>query len=168
MKNNLASLNYRDFFIVDEESHGTSQGLEDDDLRRETERAAAYFRGQLAYVIGSTITGEQGIETLSLLEQLAELQRRNGLLEQQITKLTRRLDQLMQTIGVEETVVLREVGMEQAKQEIKDLFASSDRTLYYSDIAEALGLDLKVVVRVCKELMKEGEITTDDEALRGR
>lgn len=45
-----------------------------------------------------------------------------------------------------------------AKQEIEELFSSTKGNLYYSDIMEKLGLDLELVVEICKELMKEGKI----------
>jgi len=47
--------------------------------------------------------------------------------------------------------------MEQAKEEIRKLF-SHGRTLYYSDIAEELGLDLETVVQVCQELKEKQEV----------
>lgn len=54
-------------------------------------------------------------------------------------------------------IVLREISKEEAKQEIRGLFAGG-RTLYYSDIAEELRLDLKFVVELCHELESAGEI----------
>ena len=43
------------------------------------------------------------------------------------------------------------------KDKIEQLFKSSG-ILYYSDIANKLGLDLEVVVNICQELMNEGKI----------
>lgn len=54
-------------------------------------------------------------------------------------------------------IVLRKINKEQAKQKIQQLFASG-RTLYYSDIAEELQLDLKLVVKICQELTDEGKL----------
>jgi Mn-dependent DtxR family transcriptional regulator len=64
----------------------------------------------------------------------------------------------------EKVIALREIPREQAKQEIQQLF-SSGRTLYYSDIAEELRLDLKLVVDICRELEENGEVKVDESAL---
>ena len=61
-------------------------------------------------------------------------------------------------------IVLREISREQAKQEIQQLF-SSGRTLYYSDIAEELSLDLELVVDICRELEGNREVRVDKSAL---
>ena len=57
---------------------------------------------------------------------------------------------------------------EEAKQEIRQLFPTG-QTLYYSDIAEQLRLDLKLVVDICNEFQSKGEIeVVDDTTLRKR
>ena len=59
----------------------------------------------------------------------------------------------------EQTVVLRSISRKDAKGEIRDLFRRSDgKTLFYSDVAEALSLDLELVVKLCNELEAEGHI----------
>lgn len=78
------------------------------------------------------------------------------------------MDQLIENLPAEKTVVLREISREEAKREIERLFASTDEVLYYSDIAERLGLELRVVVEICKELIKEGEIRIDAQTLQER
>ena len=55
------------------------------------------------------------------------------------------------------TVVLRSMDRDQAMKEIEGLFKKGE-TLYYSDIAERLGLDLEVVVDICNELEDKGII----------
>lgn len=55
-------------------------------------------------------------------------------------------------------ITIRSVKRKIAKQEIEELFRSAKGDLYYSDIMEKLGLDLELVVKICKELMKEGKI----------
>ena len=64
----------------------------------------------------------------------------------------------------EEAIVLREMTREEAKQEIRQIFQSG-RTLYYSDIANELALDLRLVVDVCRELQENKEIGIDEDAL---
>jgi dCTP deaminase len=54
------------------------------------------------------------------------------------------------------TVVLRAIPRSQAKDEILALFKKSRKTLFYSDLAEQLNLDLELVVELCNELEGEG------------
>jgi len=61
-------------------------------------------------------------------------------------------------------IMLRDVTKKELKHEIRELF-SNGQTLYYSDIAEQLGVDLKSVVDVCRELQENKEIGVDDSAL---
>ena len=58
-------------------------------------------------------------------------------------------------------IVLRDVTREELKNEIRNLF-SNGQTLYFSDIAEQLRVDLKSVVDVCRELQENGEIGVDN------
>jgi hypothetical protein len=60
----------------------------------------------------------------------------------------------------EKVIVLKEITREDAKEEIRKLFASG-RTLYYSDIVEELDVDLELVVDICNELRKDKEIRVD-------
>ena len=57
----------------------------------------------------------------------------------------------------EEVIMLRSISREQAKKEIMELLDKSDK-LYYSDIAEALKLDLEQVVAIIEELEAEGKV----------
>jgi len=58
-------------------------------------------------------------------------------------------------------IVLRDVTREELKREIRNLF-SNGQTLYYSDIAEQLEVDLKSVVDICRELQENKEIGVDN------
>lgn len=64
-------------------------------------------------------------------------------------------------------ITIRNVKKKIAKQEVEELFSSSKKDLYYSDIMEKLGLDLELVVEICKELIKEGKIEDITLNLRG-
>ena len=68
--------------------------------------------------------------------------------------------------GIERTTVLKEMTRKELKQKIRDLFSGGE-TLYYSDIAERLNVDLKAVVDVCRELQENKEIGVDTSALTG-
>jgi len=57
-----------------------------------------------------------------------------------------------------QTVVLRSIPKDQARQEILDLYKKSEGSLFYSDVAERLALDLEVVLELCTELENEGKI----------
>jgi len=80
---------------------------------------------------------------------------------QPIKSLEERVKNLEDAIPMEEIVVLREISRDEAEREILKLF-SKGKTLYYSDIAKQLGLDLKLVVEVCNELQKRKEIEVID------
>lgn len=79
-------------------------------------------------------------------------------LQQKLEKLEKRLAELE---AKEKVIVLKEITREEAKEEIRQLFASG-RTLYYSDIVQELQLDLETVVDICNELRKNKELSVDD------
>ena len=56
------------------------------------------------------------------------------------------------------TVVLRTLTHDEAKDEILNLFRSATAPLFYSDIAEQLGIDLEQVLEITNELEREGLI----------
>ena len=85
-------------------------------------------------------------------------------LQRELKRVKQRLSELENRDSGEKVIVLRDITREEAKQEIRQLF-SSGRTLYYSDIAEELGLDLKLVVDICRELQENKEIGIDEDAL---
>jgi len=58
------------------------------------------------------------------------------------------------------TIMFREMSREREKEEIRTLFRGSE-TLYYSDIVERLGINLRTVVEICDELKAAGEIALD-------
>jgi len=74
-----------------------------------------------------------------------------------IEVLEERLKNLEAFTPREEVVVIREISREEAKTEIERLFAGG-KTLYYSDIAKELRLDLELVVDICEELVKEEKV----------
>ncbi len=96
-----------------------------------------------------------------LLEQEnMQLRNENLILRDTIRKIEERLTNIEASLPSEKVIILRELSKEDAKDEIKKLF-SSGKTLYYSDIAQQLGLDLELVVDICNELQEQGEITID-------
>ncbi|MBA7612074.1 hypothetical protein ES703_19308 [subsurface metagenome] len=81
-------------------------------------------------------------------------------LQEELKQAKQRLAELESRISGEEVIVIREITREEAKQEIQQLFQSG-RTLYYSDIARELKLDLELVVEICNELRESGLVEVD-------
>ena len=157
---------FRQRIIEDEEKNDTCTDLEEEDLQRKKERAIALSLQRFDW---TTVGSWAEIESLDLLEQrITKLQRENNYLQQQVEELQKKVDKLMENLPTQKTIILREIDKTQAKQEIKKLFASTDKPLYYSDIAEELELDLEMVVEICEELIKEGEIEVDTDTLQYR
>jgi len=86
----------------------------------------------------------------------------------EIEKLRARVASLESQIGAfqtdgfdqSEVIVLRTIERDEAAQEILQLFRSGE-TLFYSDIAKRLQLDLQPVVEICQELIEAEEIEVD-------
>jgi hypothetical protein len=82
--------------------------------------------------------------------QVHELRQRSVTIEQEV--------KVLKDSGPEgEVIILRTIRRKQAKREIQELFQSGE-TLFYSDIARLLKLELALVVDLCQELEQEGEI----------
>ncbi len=88
--------------------------------------------------------------------EIAELKARVAALEREL--------EYLKASASDSVIVLRTISREDAKQEIKQLFQAGE-TLYFSDIAARLQLDLQLVVEICQELMEEGEIEVDADAI---
>ena len=112
-------------------------------------------KAALKYDAGSLVTSKE----------IASLQKAIAALSAKVKKMEERLKIVETALPIEKAVILRAISREQAEKEICNLFAKGG-TLYYSDIAEKLNLDLELVVNVCHELQKRGEIKVDDNALQ--
>ena len=86
------------------------------------------------------------------------------LLQEELKKAKQRLVELENRDSGEKVIMLRDISREEAKKEIRQLFLTG-RTLYYSDIAEELKLDLKLVVDICREFQESKKIGIDKDAL---
>jgi cell division protein FtsB len=96
-----------------------------------------------------------GIPISSSENRIRALEGRVAALEEEVEALKQGTSEEQET-GV---ILLRSIPKDQAKQEIRQLFASGE-TLYYSDIVQRLGLDIALVVELCQELEAEGEVMT--------
>jgi DNA-binding MarR family transcriptional regulator len=95
---------------------------------------------------------------------IEDLRKDNKTLLARVKSLEERLALVERSQPSEKVVVLREISKKDAEKEICTLFAKGE-TLYYSDIAEKLNLDLPTVVDICGDLQKRGEIKVDDNTL---
>ena len=89
------------------------------------------------------------------VEEIDKLRTRVAALEAQVARL--------EANSAEQVIVLREITRDEARAEIAELFRGGE-TLYYSDIAERLRIDLETVVAICRELQEEGVVRVDDDA----
>ena len=96
-----------------------------------------------------------------------QLRNENLTLRDAIRRIEKRLASIESSLPKEKVIILREISKEEAEKEIRSLF-SQGKTLYYSDIAERLGLDLQLVVEICNELQTRGEIKVVDDVLQRR
>lgn len=85
-----------------------------------------------------------------------QMESRVAALEERVTRLEEHSE--------EKVIELREITMDEARAEIVDLFAAGE-TLYYSDIADRLRLDLEMVVEICHKLQEEDVIYVADHAV---
>lgn len=67
-----------------------------------------------------------------------------------------------QTDLPDETIILREIGKDEARQEIIELFRSG-RPLDQADLADELALELRLVMEICAELLAEGVVVFYDD-----
>lgn len=115
-------------------------------------------KGRLLASIAGVSAFVVGMESPEWLEQEnAQLRTENYALRQRIRAIEERLANIEATIPKEEVIVLREISRDEAKAEIERLFTEGG-TLYYSDIAKKLCIDLELVVDICEELFKEGKV----------
>ena len=85
-------------------------------------------------------------------------------LKDRVAALEEEVAELRASLADEEVIELRTNSMKEVKQEILDLFQSGE-TLFYSNVAKRLRIDLPLVVEICQELEKEGEIEIDADAM---
>ena len=85
-------------------------------------------------------------------------------LKARISALEEKVEELETAIGVQEVIVLRTIDRDTAKQEIRELFQGAE-TLYFSEIAKRLRLELPLVVEICQELIEEEEIEVNADAV---
>jgi hypothetical protein len=108
----------------------------------------------------SRLGEETGLPVSDLDYETWYLRHENAALQRRLEALETRISKLEAVAPEAKVIVLREITREEAKREIRGLFASGE-ILDYEDIVERLQLDLELVVTICGELMAEGEIGPD-------
>ena len=103
------------------------------------------------------ISEHQNAVIQQLLSEVAELRERVTFLESELAHITES--------SLLEVIELRTISKEEAKVEIAALFDTTKEPLYYSDIMERLGIELELVVEICKELIEEGVIGLDGDTV---
>lgn len=111
---------------------------------------------KLVRLVSRAMALASGIISPALEEENAQLRLENYSLREKIKAIEERISNI-ETEHEENVVVLREITRENAKEEIANLF-SEGKTLYYSDIARELRLDLQLVVELANELIEEGKV----------
>lgn len=135
---------------------GQDEGLISSGISVTTMDEKAKLLNNIQVVFASGISSSSDL----LQQENIQLRNENLILRDLIHKIEERLANIEAYLPNEKVIVLREISREEAKNEIRKLF-SSGKTLYYSDIAQELGLDLELVVDICTELQKQGEIAVD-------
>jgi len=142
-------------------------------LQNDTEPIVIYggFSDWVARLNAATMLGEfrqtafalsqRWVDATDLSGESWHLQHENALLRQRLAALESRLSRLEAFAPEVKVVVVREITKEQAKQEIRQLFASGD-VIDYEAIVDRLRLDLRLVVDICNELIEEEEIGPDE------
>lgn len=134
-----------------------STGFLEEDIKQKAREVTQVTQAMQVTINMPSSTWGSAVNFLSLTAE-------NISLRKEVEQIKQKLAELEERMPKEKVIVLREISREQAKQEIQQLF-SSGRTLYYSDIAEELSLDLELVVDICRELEGNREVRVDKSAL---
>jgi len=151
----MRDINYmfdENVFLVEATDVGLSSGIPVEVLE-----SKGRLLNSIAVVSASTI----GTEPSNWVEQENTwLRIENYALRERMRVVEERVSNIEALIPKERVIILQEISKEAAKEQIRNLF-STGRTLYYSDIAEELRLDLEMVVEICNELKESEEISID-------
>ena len=127
--------------------------------RRMWELTHTSLRDWTTSVSNQVLLGPSGTEgpTFSPWTAVAREYNQIAEIDQRLARLEERIAALASWVPDEQIIVLRFIDRDEARLEIEDLFATGE-TLFYSDIAARLRLDLPIVVEICQELEEQGSI----------
>ena len=97
----------------------------------------------------------------ALLEEVNHLKELVASLTTRLTELEREVE-TTKAAQPDDVIVIREISKEQARNEIIKSFASGE-PLDQADLADALSLEISLVVEVCNELIEEGVVVFYDD-----
>ena len=97
--------------------------------------------------------------------RVEELQGSVDRLQARVTALEAELGVANGPEPIEQHTPRRNTSREQAKHQIREFYAVGE-TYYMSEVADHLELPDRLVVELCTELRREGELKVDDSALR--
>jgi len=169
-QNIVSSSTVLDFYVTEtSDDYGTVLGVSSSGIPiEELELKGRVFSGVAATWVSGALGIWASTATVPPFEWLeqenAQLRNENHILREKIRIIEERVAVIEAEIAQERVVILRELSREEAEKEILELFHDG-QTLYYSDIAEKLRLDLKLVVEICNELQSRGEIQVVDDLL---
>jgi dCTP deaminase len=174
MTPNSVALNYADSFVtleIERLAVAASEAYSGEYQRRksftaqELESVLGYRGHGLTDMVDGFAEIREGIASVAGLSKkfddfLASYSKQNTEASEFNRSLLREMKNLVEHILGErvQTIVLRSVSRDQAKQEVLELFKNAKKSLFYSDIAEQLQLDLELVLELCTELENEGQI----------
>jgi regulator of replication initiation timing len=150
----VVSSNFDDNLAIGTDSHDNSMSIPMTTLGEK----ARLINGIQDIFISSAWSSSDILE-----QENMQLRNENRMLKDVIGKIEERLATIEASLPNEKVIIMREISKEAAEKEIRQLF-SEGKALYYSDIAEHLRLDLQLVVEICNELQKRGEIKIDGNA----
>lgn len=81
--------------------------------------------------------------------------------QRRIEELQLKLDE-SRAVQPDEIIEIREISREQAREEIVECFQSGE-PLDHADLADALALEISLVIEVCDELIEEGVVLFYDD-----
>jgi hypothetical protein len=110
----------------------------------------------------ATQAAQKTIEQFKRTKQ--DIQKFEAMVLKRIESVEKKFLNIEDSLPSEKVILLREISKKEAEKEIRKLF-SEGQVLYYSDIAERLGLNLQLVVEICNKLQNRGEIKVSDKAL---
>ena len=97
----------------------------------------------------------------ALLEEVNHLKELVASLTTRLTELEREVE-TTKAAQPDDVIVIREISKEQARNEIIKSFEAGE-PLDQADLADALSLEISLVVEVCNELIEEGAVVLYDD-----
>lgn len=153
------------------ERHNETLYFPEDECDTSHKKERLLYQGALNERKEKIVKCENVIKELKKKKNYLEQIVNNLLSESRIHEMGNKLNELQkEVIGLkgeiqnikkkEKVIVINSISTKQAKKNIQELFNSGE-VIYYSDIVEKLGIELKMVVKICNELIRDGIIKNE-------